>query len=169
MNLKPAKPNEHACQQVNLKPASQTSTLRQRVNLGAARSFLSSVELFSDILKTAAKNRFSRPKRIVERSTSPHRPSAVATTALSPENERIMLAEFDWSLLTEPTAIPVIAVGGTFIWLTVASLSDAVARVMCRRADVELKQDLVARGFNSEEIVRISEAGREPVGESVPA
>ncbi|MEL6108116.1 MAG: hypothetical protein AAFU85_18980 [Planctomycetota bacterium] len=75
------------------------------------------------------------------------------------------LADFDWSLLNNPITIPILAVGGTFVWLTVAALSDAVARVMCRRADVELKQDLVARGFSSDEIIRVTEAGREPAGE----
>ena len=73
----------------------------------------------------------------------------------------MLLAEFQWAIFMTPFGIPIAAIVCVFAWQIVQTVSDAVSKVLCRRADVELKQELIARGFSSEEIARVVEAGRE--------
>jgi len=73
----------------------------------------------------------------------------------------MVLADFPWQIFMSPFGIPIAGVIGVFGWLAIASISDAVAKVMCNRNDSELKLELLAGGFSSDEIVRIVEAGRD--------
>lgn len=73
----------------------------------------------------------------------------------------MVLAEFPWQIFMSPFGIPIAAIIGVFGWLAIASISEAMATVMCNRDNAELKAELVARGFSSEEIVRIVQAGEQ--------
>lgn len=73
----------------------------------------------------------------------------------------MLLAEFSWSLFLTPFGIPIVAIVCTFTWLIFLAVSEAVAKVYCHRADVDLKMELLSRGYSSDEIVRITEAGRD--------
>ncbi|WP_144059338.1 hypothetical protein [Rhodopirellula sp. SWK7] len=72
----------------------------------------------------------------------------------------MLLAEFPWQVFMTPFGIPIVAIVCVFTWLAIQSISIAVAKVMCNRSDMELKMELLARGFTSEEIARTVEAGR---------
>lgn len=71
------------------------------------------------------------------------------------------LAEIPWQIFLSPFGIPIIAIVCVFTWLAIASISEAVAKVACHRQDADLKLELLARGFSSEEIVGVVEAGRD--------
>lgn len=71
----------------------------------------------------------------------------------------MVLAEFPWQIFMSPFGIPIAGIIGVFGWLAIASISEAVATVMCNRNNAELKMELLARGFSGEEIVRIVQAG----------
>ena len=73
----------------------------------------------------------------------------------------MLLAEIPWQIFMSPFGIPIAAVICIFSWLAIASVSEAVAKVMCNRNDSELKLELLARGMTAEEITRVVEAGRE--------
>ena len=59
------------------------------------------------------------------------------------------------SLVANPLLIPVLAVGGTFLWLIIHSIVSSVRDIVKHRNELELKQSLVDRGFSAEEIERI--------------
>ena len=40
-----------------------------------------------------------------------------------------------------------------FTWLAIASISEAVAKVMCHRNDADLKLERLARGFTAERVL----------------
>ena len=81
----------------------------------------------------------------------------------------MLLADFDFAaLFMSPFAIPICAIVCVFIWLTVASISESVAQVLCHKADADLKQELVARGFSPDEITRVVESGRKQDGSISP-
>ena len=73
----------------------------------------------------------------------------------------MVLAEFPWQIFMTPFGIPIAAIVGVFGWLAIASISEAVSAVMCSRNNAELKMELLARGYSSEEIVRVVQAGEE--------
>ncbi|MFK8115347.1 MAG: hypothetical protein AB8B91_24330 [Rubripirellula sp.] len=73
----------------------------------------------------------------------------------------MLLAEFPWQLFLSPFGIPIAAIVCAFSWMIIKAVSEAVAKVMCNRNDTELKMELLARGFSSEEIIRTVECGRE--------
>lgn len=73
----------------------------------------------------------------------------------------MILAEFPWQIFMTPFAIPIVGILGVFGWLVVASISEAIAKVMCNRNDTELKMELMANGYSSDEIIRVVESGRE--------
>lgn len=73
----------------------------------------------------------------------------------------MVLADFSWQILLSPFGIPIVAIVCVFTWLAIASVSEAVAKVMCHRQDADLKLELLARGFSSEEIIGVVEAGRD--------
>lgn len=72
----------------------------------------------------------------------------------------MVFAEFPWQIFMSPFGIPIVAVICIFSWLAIASVSEAVAKVMCNRNDTEMKLELLARGMTAEEITRVVEAGR---------
>ena len=74
----------------------------------------------------------------------------------------MLLAEFPWQVFMTPFGIPIAAIVCVFSWLIIAAVSEAVTKVMCNRNDSELKLELLARGFSSEEIIRTVECGRDP-------
>ena len=78
----------------------------------------------------------------------------------------MLFAEITWQILFTPFGIPICAILCVFVWLTIASISEAVAKVICNRNDTELKMEMIARGFSSEETIRVIESGRERSGES---
>ena len=71
----------------------------------------------------------------------------------------MIFADFPWQIFMSPFGIPIAGIIGVFGWLAIASISEAVSKVMCNRDNAELKMELLARGFSGEEIVRIVEAG----------
>jgi len=71
------------------------------------------------------------------------------------------LAEFPWQIFMSPFGIPIAGIIGAFGWLAIQSISEAVAKVMCNRNNTDLKMELLARGFSSDEIARIVEAGED--------
>lgn len=73
----------------------------------------------------------------------------------------MFLADFPWQVFMTPFGIPIAGIIGVFGWLAVASISEAVAKVMCNRNDSELKLELLARGMTAEEVKRVVEAGRD--------
>jgi hypothetical protein len=73
----------------------------------------------------------------------------------------MVLAEFPWQIFMSPFGIPIAAIIGVFGWLAIQSISEAVAKVMCNRNNADLKMELVARGFSSDEITRVVEAGED--------
>lgn len=73
----------------------------------------------------------------------------------------MVLAEFPWQIFMSPFGIPIAGIIGLFGWLAIQSISDAVAKVMCNRNNADLKMELLARGFSSEEITRVVEAGED--------
>jgi CRISPR/Cas system CMR subunit Cmr4 (Cas7 group RAMP superfamily) len=54
-----------------------------------------------------------------------------------------------------PFTIPIVAIAGTFLWLTISALAKAVHDIVRHRNEIELKQVLVERGLGAEEIERI--------------
>jgi hypothetical protein len=72
----------------------------------------------------------------------------------------MILAEF-WTVFLTPFGIPIAAIICVFTWLAIASISEAVSKVMCHRNDADLKLELLARGFSSEEIIGVVESGRD--------
>lgn len=82
----------------------------------------------------------------------------------------MVLAEFPWAIFLSPFGIPIAAIVCVFTWLAIASISEAVSKVMCHRADADLKLELLARGFSSEEIIGVVESGRDstPRDDEVP-
>lgn len=77
----------------------------------------------------------------------------------------MVLAEFPWQIFLSPFGIPIVAIVCVFAWLAIQSISEAVSQVMCNRNNSELKLELLARGYSSDEIVRVIEAG-EPASAS---
>lgn len=75
----------------------------------------------------------------------------------------MLLADFPWQVFMTPFGIPIAGMIAVFGWMTVASIAEAVAKVMCNRNDTELKMELLAQGFSSEEIIRVVETGRESI------
>jgi len=73
----------------------------------------------------------------------------------------MVLAEFPWQIFMSPFGIPIAGIIGVFGWLAIQSISEAVAKVMCNRNNADLKMELLARGFTSEEITRVVEAGED--------
>ena len=67
----------------------------------------------------------------------------------------MFLAEFPWAIFMTPFGIPIAGVIGVFGWLIVASITEAISKVMCNRNDTELKSELLANGYTSEEIIRV--------------
>lgn len=72
----------------------------------------------------------------------------------------MLLAEFPWQIFMSPFGIPIAGIIAVFGWLAIASISEAVAKVMCNRNDADLKLEMLGRGFSSEEITRVVESGR---------
>ncbi len=72
----------------------------------------------------------------------------------------MFFAEIPWEIFMTPFGIPIAAILCVFAYLVVASISESVAKVMCNRNDTELKTELLANGYNSEEIIRVVESGR---------
>ena len=66
-----------------------------------------------------------------------------------------------------PFIIPVVAIGGVFIWLIISAIVSGVQSIVRHRNEVELKQMLVDRGMNADEIVRIVEASGQSSAEEV--
>lgn len=60
--------------------------------------------------------------------------------------------------LGSPLLIPVVAIGGVFLWLIIMAIVSGVQSIVRHRNEVELKQMLVDRGMSADEIVRIVEA-----------
>jgi hypothetical protein len=73
----------------------------------------------------------------------------------------MLLADFSWQIFLTPFGIPIVAIVCVFTWLAIASISEAVAKVFCHRHDADLKLELLARGFSSEEIIGVVESGRD--------
>jgi len=57
-----------------------------------------------------------------------------------------------------PFIIPVVAIGGVFLWMIISAIVSGVQSIVRHRNEVELKQMLVDRGMSADEIVRIVEA-----------
>ena len=75
-------------------------------------------------------------------------------------NANMLFAEFPWQVFMTPFGIPLAGIVGVFAWLSVNSISEAVSKFMCNRNDIELKMELLTRGFSAEEIARTVESGR---------
>ena len=73
----------------------------------------------------------------------------------------MFIADIPWQIFMTPFGIPIAGIIGVFGWLMVASISESIAKVMCNRNDTELKMELLAQGFSSEEMIRVVESGRE--------
>lgn len=73
----------------------------------------------------------------------------------------MFIAEIPWHIFTTPFGIPITAIVATFSWLIVHSISESVTKLICNRNDADLKSELLARGFSSDEIVRTIESGRD--------
>ena len=73
----------------------------------------------------------------------------------------MLLAELPWQVFMTPFGIPIAGIIGVFGWMTVASISEGIAKVICNRNDTELKMELLAQGYTSEEMIRVVESGRE--------
>ena len=58
-------------------------------------------------------------------------------------------------LFFSPFAIPIVAIIGTFLWLSAVTLGKLVHGIVRHRNEIELKQALVERGFGADEIERI--------------
>lgn len=54
--------------------------------------------------------------------------------------------------------IPIGAIGGVFIWMTVQAILTGVCDVVKHRNEIELKQTLADRGMSAEEIERVVQA-----------
>lgn len=74
-----------------------------------------------------------------------------------------MFADIYWGLIFTPLGIPVTAIVCVFTWLTVASISESVAKVLQNRSDAELKLQLLSQGYAPEEIALVVEAGRNSI------
>ena len=73
----------------------------------------------------------------------------------------MVLAEFPWQIFMSPFGIPIAGIIGVFGWLAIQSIAEAVSKVMCNRNNTDLKMELLARGFSSDEIARVVEAGED--------
>ena len=65
-------------------------------------------------------------------------------------------------LFYSPFTIPIVAIGGTFLWLSIAAIAKLVGDIVRHRNEIELKQALVERGFGPAEIERIMLASGTP-------
>lgn len=61
-------------------------------------------------------------------------------------------------IFTSALAIPMVAIGGVFLWLMVQAIVTGVQGIVKHRNEVELKQMLVDRGMSVEEIERVVRA-----------
>ena len=73
----------------------------------------------------------------------------------------MFIAYVPWQVFMTPFGIPIAGIIGVFGWLMIDSISSSIAKVMCNRNDTELKMELLAQGFTSEEMIRVVESGRE--------
>ena len=84
----------------------------------------------------------------------------------------MLLSDFTWEILLSPFGVGAVAIVCTFSWLIVMtvseSISQATTKIMIRRNDTEFKLELISRGYSSDEIVRIVEAGRDAEERSAP-
>lgn len=62
------------------------------------------------------------------------------------------------SFLASPFIIPFAAIAGVFLWLIISSIVSGVQGIVKHRNEVELKQTLVDRGMNADEIERVVQA-----------
>lgn len=62
------------------------------------------------------------------------------------------------SLFMSPFAIPIVAIMSVFTWMIVAAIVSGVQGIVKHRNEVELKQMLVDRGMNADEIERVVQA-----------
>ena len=68
------------------------------------------------------------------------------------------------SIFTSPFTIPIVAIGGAFTWMIIQAIVTAVGDIVKHRNEIELKQTLVDRGMNADEIERIVRATPEDSG-----
>jgi hypothetical protein len=61
-------------------------------------------------------------------------------------------------LFTSPIAIPVVAIGGVFLWMIIEAIVTNVRDIVKHRNEVELKQSMVDRGMSADEIERVLRA-----------
>ena len=54
-----------------------------------------------------------------------------------------------------PFTIPIVAIVGVFLWLSISALAKVVYGIVRHRNEIELKQAMVARGLKADEIERI--------------
>lgn len=54
--------------------------------------------------------------------------------------------------------IPIVAIGGVFLWMTVQAILTGVSDIVKHRNEIELKQTLADRGMSAEEIERVVRA-----------
>jgi|GEM_PF-5787552 hypothetical protein len=74
-------------------------------------------------------------------------------------------------LLASPFSIPIVAIAGVFIWLSIVAISEATTAAKKHQADVDLKRTLAQQGMSPEEIAMVVQAGRdgaEAKGKSAP-
>jgi hypothetical protein len=62
------------------------------------------------------------------------------------------------SVLFSAFAIPVVAIIGVFVWLSITAIATAAQNIVKHRNEVELKQMMVDRGMSAEEIERVVRA-----------
>ncbi len=62
------------------------------------------------------------------------------------------------SLLFSPYAIPIVAIIGTFVWMSISAIADAAQSIVKHRNEIELKQNMIDRGMSAEEIERVVHA-----------
>lgn len=61
-------------------------------------------------------------------------------------------------LFTSPIAIPVVAIGGVFLWMIIEAIVTNARDIVKHRNEVELKQSMVDRGMSADEIERVLRA-----------
>lgn len=62
------------------------------------------------------------------------------------------------NVFASPFSIPIVAIGGVFIWMIVQAIVTTVRDIVKHRNEIELKQSLVDRGLSVEEIERVLHA-----------
>ena len=58
-------------------------------------------------------------------------------------------------LFYSPFTIPIVAIAGTFIWLSISAMAKVVYGIVRHRNEIELKQAMIERGLKADEIERI--------------